>query len=114
MALWTALKYGKKPDGTTSPYPKDFITLLAVRSEGHETPPEIEALLEIGKVTLGWSADKPVKRLPQSSLAKLRKTRRKNQLKKKFPLFWQDFYNAELAARPDYFNGVRPNLKNHE
>ena len=60
-----------------------------------------------GEVAIGWTSNKPIRQLPQTTLAKRRQTRMKNKIMKAAPLFADELIARELAKRPDFFDGVR-------
>jgi len=92
-ATWSAIKLGpdKKPArGTT------IATGPTEESVAHLWRP--------GDVIIAWTAPhKPVKRWSQATTAKVRKQRLMKRLQRKFPLFAAQLYEAEIAARPDYY-----------
>lgn len=75
------------------------------------TMEEVDPYWVPGEVLICWTpVHEPVKRLSQSSLSSYRRTRLKNRLRKKFPLIWEELYQSELSARPDFFAGIRQDL----
>lgn len=71
-------------------------------------PQDVEHLWEPGVVAICWTeAPSPVRRLSQDGLARVRRARLRRRLEKKCPLFADQLFDQELAARPDYFAGVR-------
>ena len=76
------------------------------------TREEMDKLWVAGEVVICWNSNPaPIKRISQESLAKRRKSRTKNRLEKKFPLFAEELFERELAEKPDHFAGVRPQLE---
>jgi hypothetical protein len=72
------------------------------------TMADLLPLWEPGRVVIGWTAaHEPPRRLSQSSLASVRRKRLRRRLEAKFPLLADQLEQAELAARPDFFNGDR-------
>ena len=73
------------------------------------TREEMDQLWIPGEVVICWNSNPaPIKRISKESLAKRRKTRTKNRLEKKFPLFADELFERELADRPSHFEGERP------
>ena len=71
------------------------------------TREEVEPFWVAGKVAIVWTDTTPIKRLSAETLARRRKSRLRNQLVKKVPLFADELYELELSRRPDFFAGVR-------
>ena len=79
------------------------------------TKEEIDPLWIAGEVAICWNSNPaPIKRISQESLAKRRRTRTKNRLAKKFPLFADELFERELASKPAHFNGERPQLESDQ
>ncbi|WP_299085137.1 hypothetical protein [uncultured Ruegeria sp.] len=72
------------------------------------TAEEVERYWIPGEVCIGWYPNyEPIRRLSQEGLASARKKRLRRKLEKKFPLFADQFEEAEHRARPQFFDGVR-------
>lgn len=72
---------------------------------------DVEHLWQPGRVALCWSyASKPPRRLPQQTVARLRRRRLRRRLERTAPLFADELFEAELAARPRYYAGHRDQL----
>ena len=55
-----------------------------------------------------WIGDEtPIRQLSTEALASRRKKRLMSRLQKKHPLFAEELYEQELAARPDHYAGAR-------
>lgn len=68
------------------------------------TRADVDHLWCPGVVAITWDAEeRPIRRWPQETVARVRKARLKRRLEKKLPLFADQLYDAELAARPDYY-----------
>lgn len=73
-----------------------------------DTAAELIHLWEPGRVVIAWRMpDAPRKRLSRDSLATVRRKRLRRRLDAKHPLFAAQLYEAEIAARPDYYAGHR-------
>lgn len=82
---------------------------IIARAEAHGSlvPPEIAALWVPGEVAIGWVDDKPIRHLPEESLARLRHTRLRTKLQREMPLFAEEFEQRERARRPEFYAGKR-------
>jgi len=60
-----------------------------------------------GKVAITWHCNYEIKRYPPERLAKCRRTRLRTRLAKKHPLFADELFERELAARPQFYAGQR-------
>ena len=74
----------------------------------------IQAFFGIVGYGAGWCvsvahiADKPKVKWSNEAKGRNRRRRLKQRLQKKYPLFWQPFYEQDLAERPEYYNGEDP------
>lgn len=72
------------------------------------TKEEMDRLWVAGEIAICWNSNcAPIKKLSQDSLARRRKTRTRNKLQKKFPLFAEELFERELKEKPDHYAGVR-------
>ncbi|MDF2143235.1 hypothetical protein [Paenirhodobacter sp. CAU 1674] len=57
--------------------------------------------------TIGWECieQRQIKRWSKDARARVRQKNLRRRLEKKFPLFAEDFFAAEVASRPRYFAG---------
>lgn len=90
------------------PAPGPLIMVSAVVRAGEPCPPEVEALWRPGtgySISVDFLDTEPIKRWPPERKAAVRRKRLEARLKKKIPLFVEEFMARELAARPAYFEG---------
>ncbi|WP_138424423.1 hypothetical protein [Maritimibacter alexandrii] len=71
------------------------------------TEAECAQFWEPGRVAITWHDDTPIRRWSPDAVAKGRKTRLRNKLTKKHPLFAEELYARELATRPSFYAGER-------
>lgn len=58
-----------------------------------------------GAVAITWDADeRPARRWPADTVARVRRERLRKRMERKFPLLADQLTDAELAARPSYYN----------
>ncbi len=102
-SLWCIEYRGYCPAG----WPKRLAEMFFV---GHAPcPPEIKNFpITLGggyAVTHIWIS-RPIKPYKQETLASIRKKRIERRIKKKYPLFAEQFIASGLERKPDYYNGV--------
>lgn len=73
------------------------------------TQESVAHLWQPGKVAICWSYDAPPpRRLSAAQLGNVRRKRLRRRLQTKHPLLWKQLYDAELNARPDYYDPKEP------
>lgn len=104
-----AWRHGLKPPPNGMPR----VLKAVLCDKPHPCPDEIHDLwLEMGPGS-GWSVgwefidQRPVRRWSQAAKSKVRKGNLRKRLEKKFPLFAEMFIDAELKARPDYYEALK-------
>ena len=80
--------------------------LLTLESDRSTIPPEI---LELWQPGTGYSvfcqplAQRPSRRWSPRAKARVRRLNLERRLRRKYPLFADDFYQSQIAARPEYY-----------
>lgn len=100
--------YTSPPDGM----PRILKSALADTSR-RPYPPEIEEMLaqDDCRPGSGWTVgcecieQRPVRRWSQAARARVRQGNLRRRMQKKYPLFAEIFVEAELIARPSYYEG---------
>lgn len=96
------------PDGL----PRIVMAVLCNRP--HPVPAEVQTFQrdnpEYGLGTgwaVGWERidQRPIRRWSQEARARVRQRNLRRRMEKRFPLFAEDFIAAEVAARPNYYEG---------
>ena len=91
---------------TTLPGPRVLKAVLVPR--GVECPPEVMELWSPGcgyAVTWELVTQRPIRRWSPEARARARRRNLRRRLEKKVPLFADMFADAEIARRPEYFDG---------
>jgi len=91
---WTAVKLGddKRPGNGT------------VVASG-PTQADVDPYWKAGEIVICWHGEYPEpKRLSAAQLGNVRRQRLRRRLTNKHPLLWKQLYDAELTARPDYYD----------
>ena len=102
--LWTLswyTPYSEPPDGKPR-------RLMSVRQPGDTTPrppPEMEtARLANPGYVLCWQGVLPEREpWPQERLIRYRRSRLRNRIEKKYPLFANEFFQEALERKPEYY-----------
>jgi hypothetical protein len=95
-----------------SPYtqPPDGKARILLRVRGERRVGNPEDIEQCWKANEGYSVyirhvPPPVKRLGKEQLAKLRRGRLERRMREKYPLFAEEFIQAELKKKPGYYAG---------
>lgn len=78
----------------------------------HDSPKAPEAMRKMHVLGSGYSfhisriTPPTGRQLSQETLARVRRNRTEKRLKKKYPLFWEQLFEDEVKAKPDYYAGV--------
>lgn len=98
--VWQAIELAEH-----SANPKHGRIIAEVEADSRQCPQLIRDLWKPGRVVIGWTFNKPIKRLAPETLAKRRRTRLANKLQQRVPLLAAELFERETTARPGFFEG---------
>ena len=91
------------------PCPGEMVIISRDVSAGEKCPAEIEALWKPGQgyaISIDFLDTQPIRRWSPEARARVRRLNLRRRLDKKMPLFAEMFADAEMARRPEYFDGI--------
>lgn len=104
--MWTyVVKWSLKH----KPCPGKEILISKTVNKGDPCPQEVRDVWVPGSgyaIGLNMEPGK-VRRLSQAALASVRQKRLVRRMEAKYPLLAEQFINAELSKRPEFFSGIR-------